>query len=407
MVKQVLVSRKNKKLFFKLILISIFILLGAFYGYSNSEDYTQKIKDENERLKKIEEQIKSVKNELNDLQKKEDDYLESLHKIEKLLLETEQELQRIEKDLELTTKEIKQIEQEFILENKNLKEKTAVLESKLREIYKRNRTNYLVFILSSESFYDFFTRYRYLKDILTQDAATISDVQEQLKKTESKKLSRENREEILNILKKEVEKEKENIKTSIEAKQSIIKKINSQKTAYLKSLDELEQSSLEIKNIIENIYQRQKEVSQQTKTSQPVETPGITLKPQKGIFALPVQGKLISNYGRQKNADFNTYTFNSGIDISAPLGEVVFSAGVGDVIYTGLIKGYGQIIIIDHGGRTTTLYAHLSKILIGNGAKVKKGQIIGQVGDSGGVPSPRLHFEVRVEGKPTDPMNWL
>jgi len=407
MFKQILIIRKSKKLYFKLMLVSIFILLTVFYSYGDSENYAQKIKDENEKLKKIEEQIKSVKNELSNLQKKEGDYLESLHKIEKLLMETEKELQRIEKDLELTTKEIKQIEQELISENKNLKNKATILESKLREMYKRSKTNYLVFILRSESFYDFFTRYRYLKNILEQDVANINDVQEQLKKIESKKLSRENREEILNILKKEVEKEKENIKASLEAKQSIIKKINSQKTAYVTSLEELEHSSLEIKNIIENVYKKQKEVSLQKETSQPVENPGITLKPQKGIFALPVQGKLISNYGRQKNADFNTYTFNSGIDISAPLGEVVFAAGGGDVIYTGLIKGYGQIIIIDHGGRTTTLYAHLSKVLVENGTKVKKGQIIGQVGDSGGVISPRLHFEVRVEGKPTDPMNWL
>ena len=144
------------------------------------------------------------------------------------------------------------------------------------------------------------------------------------------------------------------------------------------------------------------------KTSQTKkEIPGITLKPKKGILTLPVQGKLISGYGRQKNDEFNTYTFNSGIDVSAPLGQVVRAAGTGEVIYTGNIKGYGQIIIIDHGGRVTTLYAHLSKILIDIGDKVKKEQVIGQVGDSGGVSSTRLHFEVRVEGKPTDPMNWL
>jgi len=169
-------------------------------------------------------------------------------------------------------------------------------------------------------------------------------------------------------------------------------------------LKELEQSSQEIKHIIERIYKQQKEDSR--KTSQK-EVPTVTLKPKKGILALPVQGKLISGYGRQKNIEFNTYTFNSGIDISAPLGQVVHAAGSGEIIYTGNIKGYGQIIIIDHGGRITTLYAHLSKILIDIGDKVKKGQSIGQVGDSGGVSSTRLHFEVRVEGKPTDPMNWL
>jgi len=396
---------KNKKIFSTLILILTFILFSVFFSYGNSSgDYSQKINEEKQRLKKIEQQIKSVKDEINNLQKKESGYLETLHKIEKLLQDTEKELQAIERDLELAQKEIKQGEDEFILEKHLLKEKTKLLEIRLREIYKRPLTGYLEILFNSESFSDFLTRFRYIKKILSLDAEVISDIQQQMKKIEDNKMNLENREEILSLLKKEVEKEKENIEFSIKARKSIINKIDSQKEVYLKSLKELEQSSQEIKSIIERIYKQQEEDSK--KVSQK-EVPAIILKPKKGILALPIQGKLISKYGRQKNADFNTYTFNSGIDISAPLGQVVHAAGSGEVIYTGSIKGYGQIIIIDHGGRITTLYAHLSKILIDIGDKVKKGQIVGQVGDSGGVSSTRLHFEVRVEGKPTDPMNWL
>ncbi|MBA7497706.1 Murein hydrolase activator EnvC [subsurface metagenome] len=396
---------KNKKIFSTLILILTFILFSVFFSYGNSSgDYSQKINEEKQRLKKIEQQIKSVKDEINNLQKKESGYLETLHKIEKLLQDTEKELQIIEKDLEFAQKEIKAAEDEVVIEKEKLKEKTKLLESRLRQIYKRRLTGYLEILFNSESFYDFLTRFRYIKNILSLDAEMINDIRQQMKRIENKKINLENREEILSLLKKEVEKEKENIEFSIEARKSIINKIDSQKEVYLKSLKELEQSSLEIKNIIERIYKQQEEDSKEASQK---EVPAITLKPKKGILALPVQGKLISEYGRQKNTDFNTDTFNSGIDISAPLGQVVHAAGAGEVIYTGSIKGYGQIIIIDHGGRTTTLYAHLSKILIDIGDKVKKGQIVGQVGDSGGVPSPRLHFEVRVEGKPTDPMNWL
>ncbi len=396
---------KNKKIFSTLILILTFILFSIFFSYGNSSgDYSQKINEEKQRLKKIEQQIKSVKDEINNLQKKGSGYLETLHKIEKLLRDTEKELQTIEKNLELAQKEIKQGEDEFILEKHLLKEKTKLLEIRLREIYKRRLTGYLEILFNSESFSDFLTRFRYIKNILSLDAEVINDIRQQMKKIENNKINLENREEILSLLKKEVEKEKENVEFSIKARKSIINKIDSQKEVYLKSLKELEQSSQEIKNIIERIYTQREEDSKRVTQK---EVPVITLKPKKGILALPVQGKLISEYGRHKNTDFNTYTFNSGIDISAPLGQVVHAAGSGEVIYTGSIKGYGQIIIIDHGGRITTLYAHLSKILIDIGEKVKKGQIVGQVGDSGGVSSTRLHFEVRVEGKPTDPMNWL
>ncbi len=395
----------NKKIFSCLILALTFILFVVFFSYSDSSgNYSKKIDEENQRLKKIEQQIKSVKDEINNLQKKESGYLETLHKIEKLLQDTEKELQTIEKDLEFAQKEIKQGEDELILEKHLLKEKTKLLESRLRQIYKHRLTGYLEILFNSESFSDFLTRFRYVKNILSLDAKVVNDIRRQIKKTEDSKINLENREEILSLLKEEVEKEKENIEFSIKAKKSIINKIDSQKEVHLKSLKELEQSSQEIKNIIERIYKQQEEDSKKPSLK---EVPTITLKPKKGILALPIQGKLISGYGRQKNIEFNTYTFNSGIDISAPLGQVVRSAGSGEVIYTGNIKGYGQIIIIDHGGRITTLYAHLSKILVDIGDKVKKEQTIGQVGDSGGVSSTRLHFEVRVEGKPTDPMNWL
>ena len=395
----------NKKIFFILIFILTFILFVVFFSHGDSSgDYSQKINEENQRLKKIEQQIKSVKDEINNLQKKEIGYLETLHTIEKLLQDAEKELQTIEKDLDFAQKGIKAAEDEVVIEKEKLKEKTKLLESRLREIYKDRLTGYLEILFNSESFSDFLTRFRYIKYILSLDAEVINDIRQQMNKIENNKINLENREEILSLLKKEVEKEKENIEFSIKSKKSIINKIDSQKETYLKSLKELEQSSQEIKNIIERIYKQQEGDSK--KASQK-EVPTITLQPKKGILALPIQGKLISGYGRQKNTDFNADTFNSGIDISAPLGQVVHAAGSGEVIYTGNIKGYGQIIIIDHGGRTTTLYAHLSKILIDIGDKVKKGQSIGQVGDSGGVSSTRLHFEVRVEGKPTDPMNWL
>jgi len=393
----------NKKPTFIKIVLCLFLFL-LFCLLGNGEDFEQRIKEENERLKKIEEQMKNVKKEIDHLQKEEKGYLEALHKIEKLLSDTEKELNSVEKDIELVRKELKQLEDELTRSNIQLKEKAKILEGRLREIYKHSRINYFAILLSSKDFSEFLSYYQYIKALLAQDKEIIDSMSLHIQGIQEKKLSLENRQEILNLLQKEVEKEKENIQSSLKAKKSIIDKINSQKTAYLKSLEELEQSSQQIKGLIEEIYRKQKEESAQQKEKQ---DSGPVLTPKKGIFALPLQGKVMSKFGRQMNTDFNTFTFNSGIDISAPLGEVVRAAGPGEVIYIGNIKGYGQIIIIDHGGRTTTLYAHLSKILVKVGDQVKKSAIIGQVGDSGGVPSPCLHFEVRVEGKPTDPMNWL
>ena len=400
MTKRQSILNNKKKININLTFYIILTVLIIFYSYGECNTVNQKIESENKRLEQIVNQIETVKNEINNLEKKENGYLESLHKIETLLVETQAELKKIEKDLQITENDLKSTEEEYICLEADLKKKVSYLENRLREIYKHHRINYLVVLFESKNISDFLNRYKFISNILSFDAKIINDIREKSQNLEEKKTSLENRKEVLRLLKKEVDKEKENVAYSIEAKKSIIHKIDSQKEAYLKSLKELEQSSGEIKNIIEKMYQEEVK-------SEKVDKIVPTLKAKKGILALPLQGKIISNFGRQKNTEFNTFTFNSGIDISTPMGEVIRAAGAGEVIYTGWIKGYGQIIIINHGGRISTLYAHLAKTIVKNGEKVKKGQIIGQVGDTGGVSSPRLHFEVRSEGKPTDPMNWL
>ena len=393
-------NRQGNCIHFIFILIMVSVVFQSFYFYSESSS-GQQITSENQRLEKIENQIEIVKREINNLEEKEDGYLASLHKIEILLKDTQAELLEIEEDLLFTENKLKELEKEYLLLQKDLKEKISYLENRLRDVYMHQRTTYLAVLINSESFSDFLNRYKYIKDILSIDVRIINDIQEKSHSLEEKKNRLEERKEILRLLEEEVKKEKESIAYSIKAKKSIIHKIDSQKEAYLKSLEELKQSSEEIINIIEKLHQEELQSRQKDDREIPI------LKAKKGILALPLQGKIIASFGKQENAGFNTYTFNSGIDISAPMGEVIRSAGAGEVIYTGWIKGYGQIIIINHGGRMSTLYAHLFKTIIKCGEKVKKGQIIGQVGDSGGVSSPRLHFEVRTEGKPTNPMNWL
>ena len=392
--------RQGNCIHFIFILFMVLVVFQSFYSYSESSS-SQQITSENQRLEKIENQIEIVKREINNLEEKEHGYLASLHKIETILKDTQAELLEIEEDLLSTEKKLKELEEEYLLLQKDLKEKISYLENRLRDVYMHQRTAYLAVLINSDSFSDFLNRYKYIKDILSIDVRIINDIQEKSHSLEEKKNRLEERKEILRLLKEEVKKEKESIAYSIEAKKAIINKIDTQKEAYLKSLEELKQSSGEIKNIIEKLHQETLQSRQKDDREIPI------LKAKKGILALPLQGKIIASYGKQENAGFNTYTFNSGIDISAPMGEVIRSAGAGEVIYTGWIKGYGQIIIINHGGRMSTLYAHLLKTIIKCGEKVKKGQIIGQVGDSGGVSSPRLHFEVRTEGKPTNPMNWL
>lgn len=408
----------NKKESYIAFFLIFFLLLTLyiFTEFVNSQVKDINIQQEQENLNKIEQRKRDIEKEIERLAQEKVDYQKSLQKIQELFVSAEKELASAKQTYEVTLKEIKKLEEELDIEQDKLDLQLIILKNRLKKFYKYHNISYLAVLLNSKDFSQFLNRYRYLEHILENDADIIKQVTEQVDLVKKQRDSLYNKREITKMLEQEIVKEKENIEMSVEAKNKYLLKIEEESKKQLVVLEELEKSSAQIKEIIEiALIEREKAREAEQKAGQQTEPQKRaeavkkepTLQPKKGIFHLPVNGSLISNFGQQKQPDSNTMVFNSGIDINAPLGEPVRSASFGTVIYIGNVKGYGDIIILDHGGNVVTLYAHLSKIMVKLDNQVPKGQIIGQVGTSGGVPSPRLHFEVRVEGKPVNPFEWI
>jgi murein DD-endopeptidase MepM/ murein hydrolase activator NlpD len=127
----------------------------------------------------------------------------------------------------------------------------------------------------------------------------------------------------------------------------------------------------------------------------------------RGGLPWPTPGRLVAAYGAQVHPRFGTRTFRSGIDIEAAEGTDVSAVYGGKVVYTGWFKGYGNLIVLDHGDEYYTVYAHVAEIDVKEGEAVRQGQRIGTVGDTGSLTGPRLYFEVRHQGKSQDPEQWL
>jgi murein hydrolase activator len=399
--------------FFITMMLFVFIILLCCVTGGKATDTDISIEKEEERLKQIEQRKKSIQQELEALKQEETNYQKSLEKIQSLLNEAEKDLKTAKNNYQKTLQEIEKLEEELKIEQNKMELQLIILKNRLKKFYKYNNITYLSVLLESKDFSQFLNRCRYLECILEDDAEIVNQVSEQVEFVKKQRDSLQNKKDISKLLEQEIEKEKENIEISIEAKNKYIDKIEQDKKNKLAKLEELEKSSAQIKEIIEIAYrekEKAKQAQQQANQQQIGETKERkeqTLQPRKGIFQLPIKGSIISNYGQQKEEDLNAYVFNSGIDISAPLGEPVRAASFGTVIYIGNVKGYGNIVILDHGGNVVTLYAHLSEVLVKANDQITKGQIIAQIGSSGGAPSPRLHFEVRVEGKPVNPFDWL
>jgi len=128
-----------------------------------------------------------------------------------------------------------------------------------------------------------------------------------------------------------------------------------------------------------------------------------------GVYTWPTPGyKVITSpYGMRYHPILGIRKMHTGVDIGAPMGATIVAADGGKIIHAGWMGGYGQVLVVDHGNGMSTLYAHLSSFIAGNGASVTKGQPIGRVGTTGWSTGPHLHFEVRENGSPVDPMSYI
>jgi murein hydrolase activator len=137
------------------------------------------------------------------------------------------------------------------------------------------------------------------------------------------------------------------------------------------------------------------------------ETPGVGFGGLRGRLPWPADGRVVAAFGARVHPRFGTRTFRNGVDIEAVEGKGVAAVYAGHVIYTGWFKGYGNLIILDHDNEYYTLYAHIADIQVKEGDDVQQGQRIGTVGETGSLEGPRLYFEVRHQGKPQNPEQWL
>ena len=398
---------------YKIIILFLLVLFIFSMPVRNGIAFNQddNIQQQQDQLNKIEQRKKEIQVEVDRLKQEQVDYQKSLQKIQQLLTSAESELQAAKKTHENTLKDITKLEEQLEIEQSILDLQLIIFKSRMKKFYKYSNVSYIAVLINSKDFSQFLNRCRFLEQILENDVDIIKQINEQVELVKKQRDSLYNKKEITKMLEVEIAKEKENIALSADTKNKYLVKIEEERKKQLTVLAELEKSSAQIKEIIEIAYQerekaRQAQQPQQQQRIEPAKKEP-TLQAKKGIFQLPLKGTVSSNFGEQKQPGLNTYVFNSGIDINASLGEPVKAVSFGTVIYIGNVKGYGDIIILDHGGNVVTLYAHLSKTLVKLNGRVAKGEIIGQVGTSGGVPSPRLHFEVRVEGKPVNPFNWL
>ena len=192
---------------------------------------------------------------------------------------------------------------------------------------------------------------------------------------------------------KSINSQQRNLQYAINQNQSMINKLKTNRAYYEKTERELAKQSENLQNMI-------------SKTGS-----SSTVKTSSTGFMKPIGGRITSPFGWRTHPIFNSRTFHSGVDIGGPYRGNIVASNSGKVIYAGWYGGYGKVVILDHGvvngSPITTLYAHMDSIKVKVGDYVNKGQVVGYEGTTGYSTGPHCHFEVRVNGKPNNPLNYI
>lgn len=297
----------------------------------------------------------------------------------------------------------------------------SALEGRLVDIYEYGPATYLDVLMQASSFTEFLTRWDFLRALLRSDAALIAKINVEQAQFEKAVAELEATQNDLESQRSDQQSKRAELATLAEQRQRLLsiaqrqKNVIAQEVVELEELTAAQEAALQ-RLIVEKQRQDQERVRQaklaawQARRAAAIAA-GLPPPPEPDLgvtqFSWPVRGPITSGYGMRRHPVLGGIRMHNGIDIGASYGAPIEAAAEGVVIYSGWYGGYGNTVIIDHGGGVSTLYAHCSALYVHGNQEIQRGQVVGLVGATGYATGPHLHFEIRVNGVPVDPLTRL
>lgn len=388
--------------------LALSILLGgqAIYMPAYADDLDDQVQD-------LQGQIDSSRLEQENWQQVIEDVSAKLKQIQADLDAANARLQSIQTKQAEINAQIAQTQNEIVKMEAYLKTRQDVLNRRVRAIYMHGQLNYLEVILGANSFSDFANRVELLKRVIRSDYNLILEIQKQKAAIEAKKAQLEEDKRQLDALAAEAEKTRQEIAKRKAEQQKVLDSAKSNKAAAAQMEQDLNAQLASVRNLIQQrlaAAEAARQAAQQQAASDDEGGGGGSddnYVQGTGAMGWPCSGPITSPFGYRTHPIFGTTIFHAGIDIGVDYGTPIHAADSGVVVYSGWISGYGNAVIIDHGGGISTLYGHNQSLAVSEGQSVSKGSVIAYAGSTGNSTGPHCHFEVDVNGSPVNPMGYL
>lgn len=349
--------------------------------------------DLEEQLGNIQQQMEAQQNQAAQAQQQVDSVSEQLKRVQGDLDNAQNDYNSITSKVAATQQQIQANTEILAKAEKDLAARGKILNKRVRDIYENGQVSYLDVLLGANDFGDFTTRMDILKRVIKQDTDLIFKVKAERELILEKRAELERDRAVVLQLQQAAAAKKQQIQAHKQDREQVLATAVNQRDTAEKAYRELMETSREIEQRLR---------SQASSSSSTRASTGST-----GVMMWPISGPITSPYGWRTHPIFGTARYHSGIDIGADYGDSVVAADSGVVIDAGWMGGYGKAVIIDHGNGITTLYGHNSELLVSEGQRVRKGQVIARAGATGYATGPHVHFEVRENGSPVDPMGYL
>jgi murein hydrolase activator len=348
-------------------------------------------RNEDDALKRVQERKAALERELARLRGQEKSLLGEVERLElevrlrtEELTEIQSVLRKTNAQLDATTRDVRALEASIASER-------PVLAARARALYKMGDLSYLRLLLSVDRPSDIFRGYRLVTTVARRDNQRIARFRSDLASLAERRTRLEQETQQALSLKADLDRARRTLDQDRRRKTTLLTSIVEKKETNAAFVEELREAETKLREMLAGLGDGDVTVP---------------LPVFRGSLPWPVAGEVRVPFGRRKHPRFDTYTVQNGLEIDAAANSAVAAVHEGTVAFASFFRGYGLMVVVDHGGKHHSLYAHLAESRVQAGDRVRAGQEIGTVGTSG-LEGVGLYFEMRFQGKPVDPAEWL